>query len=299
LKKDSFHWFEGAEQAFERLKQAMTMAPVLALPNFDEDFMLDTDASGLGMGAVFSQKGHPVAFFSKRFCAKMLRASTYVRELCAITSAVKKWRAYLLGRKFTIHTDQRSLRELMTHVIQTPEQQFYLAKLLGYSYEIVYKPRCQNRVADALSCIPDPEATVMALTVPHLDFLSKFKAELQADPAFQALLQKVSQDPTAHTDFQIIDDLLFFKGKLYIPSTSSFKQLLLEEFHASPVGGHSGVHKTYGRLRENVFWDGMQKDVAQFVKVYLICQQTKTQLTFLMAYCNLYPFLLLFGKMCP
>lgn len=117
----------------------MTEAPVLTLPNFSKPFILETGASGSGMGAVLIQEGHPICFFSKQFCPRMLAASTYVRELCAITSAVKKWRTYLLGNKFVIHTDQRSLRELMTQVIQTPEQQLYLAKLLGYSYEIMYK----------------------------------------------------------------------------------------------------------------------------------------------------------------
>lgn len=108
----------------------MTEAPVLALPNFDNDFVLETDASGQGMGAVLTQGCHPICYYSKKFSPKMLSASTYVRELCAITSAVKKWHTYLLRRKFAIHTDQRSLRELMTQVIQTPEQQFYLSKLL-------------------------------------------------------------------------------------------------------------------------------------------------------------------------
>lgn len=130
LKKDAFHWSPEAYLAFDRLKQAMTEAPVLALPNFDNDFVLETDASGQGMGAVLTQGCHPICYYSKKFSPKMLSASTYVRELCAITSAVKKWHTYLLRRKFAIHTDQRSLRELMTQVIQTPEQQFYLAKLL-------------------------------------------------------------------------------------------------------------------------------------------------------------------------
>jgi len=197
LKKDSFVWSEAAQSTFDKLKEAMTQAPVLALPNFEQEFQLDTDASGVGMGAVLSQNGHPIAFFSKKFCPKLLKASTYVRELCAITSAVKKWRAYLLGRKFTIHTDRRSLRELMTQIIQTPEQQFYLTKLLGYSYTIVYKPGNQNKVADALSRAPDPGPTLLAITVPQLDFLDKLKEELQVDSSFQELLQKVLQEPSA------------------------------------------------------------------------------------------------------
>jgi hypothetical protein len=121
LKKDAFHWSDIAQASFEALKIAMTKAPpVLTLPNFEEEFMIDTDASGLGMGAVLSQRGHPISYSSQNFCNKLLNASTYVRELCAITAAVKKWRTYLLGRKFIIHTDQRSLRELMTQIIQTP-----------------------------------------------------------------------------------------------------------------------------------------------------------------------------------
>ncbi|MCI74253.1 hypothetical protein A2U01_0095517, partial [Trifolium medium] len=76
-------WSDVAQRAFDNLKEAMTKALVLALPNFEQDFMLDTDASGLGMGAVLSQHGHPVAFLSKKFCPKLLIAFTYVRELCA------------------------------------------------------------------------------------------------------------------------------------------------------------------------------------------------------------------------
>jgi hypothetical protein len=68
----------------------------------------------------------------------------------------------------------------MTQVIQTPEQQFYLAKLLGYSYEIVYKPGAQNRVADALSRVH-----CMMITVPHPDFVMKFKEQLVVDDEFQ------------------------------------------------------------------------------------------------------------------
>jgi hypothetical protein len=149
----------------------------------------------------------------------------------------------------------------MTQIIQTPEQQFYLTKLLGYSYTIVYKPGNQNKVADALSRAPDPGPTLLAITVPQLDFLDKLKEELQADSSFQELLQKVLQEPSTYEHFQVIENLLFFKGKLYLPSHSPFKKLLLEEFHSSTLGGHNGNHKTLGRLHDSVYWDGMLKDV--------------------------------------
>ncbi|MCH81120.1 transposon Tf2-1 polyprotein [Trifolium medium] len=182
----------------------------------------------------------------------------------------KKWRTYLLGNPFTIYTDQRSLRELMTQVIQIPEQQFYLAKLLGYSYEIAYKPGPQNRVADALSRVH-----CFAITVPHLVIMNTFKEQLLDDPEFQQLLEKIMATPDEYKEFEILNGLIFFKGKLFIPSASPLKQTLLEEFHSSIIGGHSGIHRTYGRLHENVFWHGMRGDVAQFVKSCITCQQIK------------------------
>lgn len=65
LKKGGFHWNEAAEKAFEALKHAMSSTPVLALPNFDADFTIETDASGIGIGAVLSQEGRPIAYISK------------------------------------------------------------------------------------------------------------------------------------------------------------------------------------------------------------------------------------------
>jgi hypothetical protein len=100
----------------------------------------------------------------------------------------------------------------MTQVIQTPEQQFYLAKLLGYSYDILYKPGAHNRIADALSHIH-----CMVLFVPHVDFITKLKEQLVQDTDFQQLLAKVQQQPDAYPQFQIMNGLLFFKGKLFLP----------------------------------------------------------------------------------
>lgn len=123
LKKDSFVWDEKATLAFQCLKEAMMHTPVLRLPDFDKPFVVETDASNVGIGGVLMQEGRPIAFFSKKLGPRMVAASTYNCELRAVVEAVTKWRQYLLGRRFIIRTDHKSLRELLTRVIQTPEQQ--------------------------------------------------------------------------------------------------------------------------------------------------------------------------------
>lgn len=97
------------------------------------------------------QNEHPICYFSKKLSLRMQQALAYVRELYAITEAVRKWRQYFLGRKFIIRIDRKSLRGLLDQVLQIPEQQHYLAELLGYRYTTVYKPGKENRAANALS----------------------------------------------------------------------------------------------------------------------------------------------------
>lgn len=87
---EHFEWTAQAQTTFEQLKQALSEAPVLALLDFQLPFIVETDAFGIRMGVVLSQQGHPIAFFSKPFSPKLLRASAYVRELFAITATVKK-----------------------------------------------------------------------------------------------------------------------------------------------------------------------------------------------------------------
>jgi hypothetical protein len=126
LKKNSFTWTAKATAAFGALKKAMTSASVLAVPNFAVPFVLETDASGSGIGAVLSQDHHPVAYFSKKLSYRMQKQSAYIREFYAITKALAKFRHYLLGNKFIIKTDQRSSKELLEQKLQTPEQQQWL-----------------------------------------------------------------------------------------------------------------------------------------------------------------------------
>ena len=98
LRKDSFTWTPAASKAFQLLKDAMSSPSVLALPDFTKPFVVECDASGLGVGAVLMQNQRPIAYNSQALKGKALAFSTYEKELLALVVAVKKWRPYLLGR---------------------------------------------------------------------------------------------------------------------------------------------------------------------------------------------------------
>lgn len=169
---------------------------VLALPDFNAPFIIVIAAFGTAIGAVLMQQGHPIAFFNKPLGPWLLHASTYVRELHAIVTTVRKWRQYLFGHSFTILTGHKSLRELMSQVIKTPEQYYYLSKLLGYDYSIQYKSSASNVVTYALSrSAPATPGQLLLLYVPNFDFIDDLRRTLHASPAFQAQLSKVRDTP--------------------------------------------------------------------------------------------------------
>ncbi|GJU38314.1 ty3-gypsy retrotransposon protein [Tanacetum coccineum] len=273
LKKPSFTWNAAANSAFTKLKDAMTHLITLALPNFSEPFDLTTDASGVAIGAVLSQNDKPISFFSKKLCDRMQADSTYIRELYAITEAIKKWRQYLLGRKFRVFTDHHSLKHLLTQTIQTPEQHKWLTKLLGYDFEVHYKPGKENKVADALSR-PDT-ATIMAISSPRATWLDELRSYYKNDPEGQKMIEELEQNSHQIPQHTHHNGLVYVQGRLFIPNISNIRLLILQEFHASTLGGHSGVKATLQRLLPSFYWPTIKADVTDFIKKCSVCQSTK------------------------
>jgi hypothetical protein len=132
LQKDHmFVWTPIHDQAFNRLKEALCAAPVLALPDFTRPFHIETDASGSRVGAVLQQDGHPIAYISKSLSKRNQGLTVYEKEYLAILLAMDHWCHYLLQAEFYIHTDHQSLTHLNEQRLHTAWQQKVFALLLG------------------------------------------------------------------------------------------------------------------------------------------------------------------------
>lgn len=124
LKKgEQFQWTVQTQEAFELLKAALSSTLVLGIPDFEKTFIIETDASDKGMGAVLMQDGDPISFLSKAFCPRNQALSTYEKECLALVMAVDKWRSYLHGKEFILRTDHRSLLLLTKQTVTSRLQQ--------------------------------------------------------------------------------------------------------------------------------------------------------------------------------
>jgi hypothetical protein len=160
LKKNGFAWSPEAAAAFDKLKAALSSAPVLQLPDFDRDFIVDCDASGSGFGAVLHQGDGALAFFSRPFAARHLKLAAYERELIGLVQAVRHWRPYLWGRHFIVRTDHYALKFMLDQRLSTVPQHQWVSKLFGYDFSVQFRPGHLNVVADALSRRGDNEAAL-------------------------------------------------------------------------------------------------------------------------------------------
>ena len=145
-------WNTACQESFDTLKRLLVTAPVLAVPDFSKPFEVEADASDFCMGAVLLQDGHPIAYESRTFIPAERRYVTGERELCAVVHALKVWRCYLWGNRFTIKSDHEPLKYLQSKGTLSPRQARWSELLSAYDYVWVYK-KGSTMIADAsLAC---------------------------------------------------------------------------------------------------------------------------------------------------
>ena len=167
---------EAARNAFHQLKKAVISAPVLAYPNLNKEYLLETDASKLRLGAVLSQKQsdgryHPVAFRSRALHGAEVNYHSTKLEFLAMKWSIEHFQTYLLGCCFKVCTDNNPLTYFLTSPNMDAIKQRWINELAKYNFSLKYQKDKNNTVADALSriseeCLSDEEAEKVLEAVP-------------------------------------------------------------------------------------------------------------------------------------
>lgn len=271
LKKNvGFKWGEKQEEAFNVLKQKLTNAPILALPNFQKSFEIECDASNVGIGAVLMQEGHPIAYFSEKLSGPTLNYSTYDKELYALVRALKTWQHYLYPKEFVIHSDHESLKYIKGQGKLNKRHAKWVEFLEQFPYVIKHKKGKGNIVADALS----RRHALLSMLETKLICLECLKSMYENDETFGEIFKNCEK--FSENGFFRHEGFLFKENKLCVPKCST-RNLLVCEAHEGGLMGHFGVQKTLETLQEHFYWPHMKKDVQKFCEHCIVCKKAKSK----------------------
>jgi hypothetical protein len=151
LRKGQFRWGNEQKASFAVIKERLSSAPVLALPDFEKLFEVDYDAFIVRIWAVLSHEGRPVEFFSEKLCEARQKWTTYELEFYAMIRALKHWEHYLIHWEFVLYSDHQALKFVNTQNTLNRMHTRWIAFMQKFTFVLKHKSGKQNNVADALS----------------------------------------------------------------------------------------------------------------------------------------------------
>jgi hypothetical protein len=272
-RKDApWRWRDDVEGvAFRKLQDALTSAPVLAVPDPALPYELFTDASGFAVGAVLLQdqgKGlQPVAYLSRKLSPAEQRYPTGDREMLAIVHALTVWRCYLEGTVVKVNSDHlnhiwfaRKKAELLTR--RQARWMLWLEQFYG-GVDIVHKPGKANP-SDSLSRRPD-FSLCAAISVSGEDLLQRIQDGYQQDSYFDKPFPFLVNK----------GGLWLFGDRLVVPRDRKLRQDIIRECHDSLSAGHFGVTKTLQKVAQRFWWPHMARSIKAYVGACPSCQRNK------------------------
>ncbi|GJT41100.1 putative reverse transcriptase domain-containing protein [Tanacetum coccineum] len=223
---------KGGKLLFPSLKQKLCSAPILALPEGSENFVVYCDASHKGLGAVLMQKEKVIAYASRQLKIHEKNYTTHDLELGAVVFALKMWRHYLYGTKCVVYTDHKSLQHILDQKELNMRQRRWLELLSDYDCELRYHPGKANVVADALSRKSRPKplrvrALVMTigLNLPARILNAQVEARKEENYGTEDLHGMIKNlEPRA-------DGTLCLRNRSWIPLFGDLRALIMHESH--------------------------------------------------------------------
>jgi hypothetical protein len=255
LHHKKFAWDATTQVAFDQLKSTMTTTPFLAFPDFSKEFVVETDACETGIGAVLSQEGYPIAYFSKGLSISNQKLSTYEKEFMAVMMAIDKWRSYLHKNPFVIMTNHQSFCHLQDQTLFTDLQRKAMRKMAGLQFKFAYKKGSENKVVDALSRVG---FHFHAISVVIPVWIQEVLNYYHNDSAATSFLQEQVVVQSNDSDYSLTDGVIRYKDKIWIGQNLALQTKLITSFHGKALGGHSGIQTTYHRLKKMFYWQGMK-----------------------------------------
>lgn len=275
LKKDKkkMIWTAEAEEALNKIKQILTTAPVLANPNYDQPFIIQADASDIGMGAILVQgegkEEKVIAYWSQKLSSAQKKYQTTERECLAVISAIEKFRPFIEGTKFTVITDHASL--LWLRNLKDPSGRLgrWALRLQPYDFELKHRKGKFMVVADALSRAID-----------------KIDAVDSDDEWYERLKSEVLENPERYQQFTVRNRKIFKRGIKIGKRNSGFdnwreivrkidRAAILHSNHDHPLSAHGGFFKTADRIKRNYYWPKMDEDIRNHVRNCEVCKACK------------------------
>ncbi|GJR48588.1 putative reverse transcriptase domain-containing protein [Tanacetum coccineum] len=266
------------EAAFQLLKQKLCSAPILALPEGSENFVVYCNASHKGLGVVLMQREKVIAYASRQLKIHEKNYTTHDLELGAVVFALKMWRHYLYDTKCVVFTDHKSLQHILDQKELNMRQRRWLELLSDYDCEIRYHPGKANVVADALSRkerIKPLRVRALVMTIglnlPKRILNAQAEARKEENYGTEDLCGMIKKlEPRA-------DGTLCLRNRSWIPCYGDLRALIMHESHKSKYSIHPGSDKMYQDLKKLYWWPNMKAEIATYVSKCLTCAKVKAE----------------------